>query len=201
MRKKIILHIGTNKTGTSTIQKYLALNKENLISNKILYPSTGQLYFAHYKFSAIFNLNPLSEVVDGDILKEQLEKEIQETDCNTIIISSEYFILAKNIQLIKEYFRNYDVYILVYLRRHDEWYESLYNQVIKILHPPKWEKGPEKYVEWVEYSKKQAVEYELLLDRWTQAFTINNITIRPFEKQQFKNNDLICDFLLPLLHF
>lgn len=195
MKKKIILHIGTNKTGTSTIQKYLGLNKEKLLSQKVLYPSSGQLHFAHYKFSAIFNLNTLPEPIDSSILKEELEKEIKETGCNTIIISSEYFILAKDIDAIKEYFIDYEVFVLVYLRRHDEWYESLYNQSIKILHPPKWEKGILKYVEWIEYTEKQATRYKELLDKWANVFGLNFMLVRPFEKEQFVNNDLIYDFL------
>lgn len=38
MSKKLILHIGTEKTGTTSIQKFLNLNKDELLNEGIFYP-------------------------------------------------------------------------------------------------------------------------------------------------------------------
>ncbi|MDN5849769.1 MAG: hypothetical protein L0H63_09065, partial [Nitrococcus sp.] len=39
--KRCLLHIGTEKTGTSTIQRFLAANRQALAAEGVLYPTCG----------------------------------------------------------------------------------------------------------------------------------------------------------------
>jgi len=43
MLKRLILHIGPPKTGTTSIQKFLSAAQEDLLSDGILYPANGRL--------------------------------------------------------------------------------------------------------------------------------------------------------------
>ena len=51
------------------------------------------------------------------------------------------------------------------------------------------------YKEITEYHTPFTLDYFELLNRWAAVFGKENIIVRPYEKQQFKDNDLIADFL------
>jgi len=50
MMKRIFLHIGFHKTGTSALQEYLSKNREYLLKQKILYP---ERYDKRYDYSPL----------------------------------------------------------------------------------------------------------------------------------------------------
>ena len=45
---RYVLHIGTNKTGTSTLQDYLGTQRPELLSLGIWYPEIGSFPYAHH---------------------------------------------------------------------------------------------------------------------------------------------------------
>jgi hypothetical protein len=80
---KIVLHIGSHKTGTTAIQKTLLENRESLKASGIFYPDIGFFYFGHHHMVEALR----SE--DGDRFAAMAE-EINALD-GTVVISSENF--------------------------------------------------------------------------------------------------------------
>lgn len=184
--KKIFLHIGLRKTGSTTIQAFLHENKDNLLKSGYLYPKVGRLkptnahhYLVRLTQDAI-KLNP------NDETWQDLHQEIENSNLDKIIISSEAFGIAnkKQIGILKTELQSYDVKIIVYLRRQDLRLESLYNQIIKNGKCLKDE--VEDILTFFE-NKKRLFDYYQLLDPWKKAFGASNLIVRPLEKCQIPN--------------
>lgn len=202
MAAKIFLHIGVNKTGSSAIQQYFYSNRLSIIDEGILYPETGRDGGGHYALSRVLGFEhgekgeidlkamPVVEMVDA------LRHEILSNAVDSVVISSEAFVLPKSVSVVKKFFAEYDVKVVVYLRRHDKWWPSAYNQAVRMVAEPPWGKGFEQYLEFHrrmgEYSFNAG--YRLLIDRWASVFGKGNLIIRPYEPQQNQPN-IIADFV------
>ena len=200
MKKKLFLHIGTNKAGSSAIQEFLAGNEAALKKLGYLYPQTGRVSNAHYRISGCLRIG-VNPPLDGTVLsKQQIENrlfaEIEESGCDRIIISSEYFVLCRNPAKVKNFFSGRELRIIVYLRRHDEWFESLYNQGVKTSPvDPRWGNSIKAFIAYITKKKHQEFNFWKLLQPWAKVFGQSNIVVRPFEKEQFKGSDICLDFL------
>lgn len=195
---KVFLHIGTNKTGTTSIQRYLFSNKELLKKDKLLYPNTGLIGEAHYGisnglgFSNSILLNKSKQSLIQ--LKRDLHKEATKKKYKSVIISSEDFMLNGPSENIKRFLDGWEVKVIVYLRRHDEWWESAYTQAMKMKSNPPWPRGVMGFINYHREKHSFFGNYEALLSKWEDIVGRNNIIVRPFEKQQLKDG-LLSDFL------
>jgi hypothetical protein len=113
-----------------------------------------------------------------------LKAEVTASAAPYVLISSEIFVLPRKIEPVKEFFKDYDVRVLVYLRRHDTWWESAYNQAVKTVANPRWRKGVEAFSKFTKRKNSNHGNYRALVDRWAAVFGKENIIVRPYEHQQ-----------------
>ena len=90
MFKRVVLHIGRHKSGTSSIQTSLAFNTKKLSNSGFLYPiSFRGRHVAHHKLAALLNPKktekPDIEVAYNLIMQEKCDHH------HTLIFSSEAF--------------------------------------------------------------------------------------------------------------
>ena len=134
-KKKIYLHIGTHKTGSTFIQNTLEdIGNEKLKKEDTFYINKPNFYYSGITKKEVFDKKIVSTI------KTEINKIIKKNEnVNNFILSNEWFsghydYGYKNASVISEmlyYALNmYDVKILVYLRRQDEFLESLYTQLI-----------------------------------------------------------------------
>lgn len=108
---KIYLHVGMQKTATSSIQQSLSVNKEFLEKNSILYPSSwsnwhvneiGALLYKEQEEQRrnILHRKNFSEIDRINII-EKIKKEILKCDCESLVISAESTILYSKDGLFK----------------------------------------------------------------------------------------------------
>lgn len=194
---QIFIHIGTNKTGTSAIQHFLNSNREELTKRGLFYPSAGCTGDAHYDISRLLGFDhgkqPAPDAERKAFLK-RFKAEAERSQCEKCVISSENFILPKNVGLVRELFSDFDCRIVVYFRRHDHWWLSAYNQATKMVANPPWMRGFEGFLNFNQKRNPLYGNYRALLDRWEKVFGQENIIVRPFEKEQNQPN-IIADFL------
>lgn len=134
MRKKVVIHIGTHKTATSTIQDALEENRSDLKKYGILYGKTNRKPWPKLpKHTSIY-----SAAVSGDkekILNEQqaIINEFERSGCGTLVLSEEGLSEPKDVlaNFFYPFFENYDVRVICFLRRQDFFVESLYNQFVR----------------------------------------------------------------------
>lgn len=194
----LYLHIGLNKTGTSSIQKFFNNNHQVLESLGVLYPRTGLHDSAHYGFSKkLIGLPSAANVslADGiqDVIREAATKK------QNVVISSEYLFLATYEQIfeIKQFLdkTGVDIRIVIYLRRHDYWVDSLFNQAVKTAPGNQvWDLDIREYFIYLLGAAEFEIRYPKIIDKWADVFGQGNVLVRPFEKSQFYNGDLIWDF-------
>ncbi|WP_146140415.1 hypothetical protein [Zobellella endophytica] len=194
-KRTLYIHIGANKNGSTTLQKFLASNQDRLLNDNVVYPKAGLFNSAHYHISDVLGYGPkLNRNERLDIISE-VKQELESTGIDNAVISSEYFILSRSPESVKKAFQDYNIKIIIYLRRHDLWLESLYNQAVKTTPCPSWDKGIKSFISNLGTRKKQHLDYKVLLELWSDVFGRENIIVRPFERMQFKNGSLYDDFL------
>ncbi|WP_156029483.1 hypothetical protein [Archaeoglobus fulgidus] len=107
--------------------------------------------------------------------------------------SEEFFFTDPNdfSGLILDY--DYNVYILIYLRRQDLWMESAYKQTVKSL---KRRNHIHFYIACQNNIK--FLDYYLLINCWKQAFPEAEIIVRIYDRKLFPEGNVILDFLQAL---
>lgn len=204
INKNLILHIGTNKTGSTTIQNFLRENSHELANEGYYYPMGGAYYYPP-ESSASLLAHALREKqpkyignikIDKSSCISDIRRDIINSDCKNIIISSEHFSLAREKTQIQNIFNIFEdlfksIKVIIYLRRQDSYIESLWSQRIKLGMITK--SFEDFFAEQTKTSS--ALDYYQLLAPWSEIFGIENITVKPFEKTQFVDHDLLTDFL------
>ena len=174
--KRIFLHIGQPKTATTTIQNFLAINRHELIKNGWLYPNAGRQYDAHHLLGNFFRAEPLHWIgpADPQAVMAALLQEIDETGCDNIILSTESLYFAEHPAQFADYLQDFDVRVVVFLRRQDEWIESAYQDNLK---NGETRLDPERYL----IAHDGSLDYAGRLDFWSSAFGKDKLLVRSFE--------------------
>ena len=127
--KRIWLHIGATKTGTTAFQSFCAMHADALRQAGILYPETGRAGVAHHRLA--WAVNPLGPTEPTDGLYGALLREIDASAAKDILISSEVFFIRSAVPALAGLLKGRDVRIVAFLRRQDEWAELMYAQYVK----------------------------------------------------------------------
>lgn len=200
MKTTIYLHIGMNKTGSSAIQRFFSTNRQLLAHRGVLYPRAGCVGGAHYGLSDALGFIQKRDGASGrhienlDEMAESIFVEINSSKPSEVFLSSENFVLPKSVDKVREFFSGYNLKILVYLRRHDMWWPSSYNQAVRTVENPPWGRGFLPYFNYLSKKRPDIGDYRILLHNWALSFGKNNIIVRPYELQQ-NQPTLISDVL------
>lgn len=130
---RVILHLGTYKTGTSSIQNDLQSNRAALLSRGVLYPQTGltknsELGYRHTPLVHKFTSRGEAE------LPAALFREIRETGCETVILSSEAWSAPRSFSHLNHCMARFrdegieEVSAVLFLRNIADYRVSLYRE-------------------------------------------------------------------------
>jgi hypothetical protein len=190
-RKTLIIHIGYHKTATTTLQRFLTDNVKVLAKHGVLYPKSGRADGETHGLLANLLKPENNRESDGLECWKKLDNELAQFQGHTAILSSECFLESRKIPpVIARLSSNYNVKIVVYLRRQDHWIQSVYNEVVADSmrrHVGSIKDLREYRDGWLEYDK--------ILALWQESFGPGSLVVRPFEKGQFRGNDVRLDFL------
>ncbi len=193
--KKVLLHIGTGKTGSSSIQKTLSRNRAALKSLGISYP----------KYGHPTNHEELNIPIKGDkgprAIRERFKREEEDFESyrqrlleeflghlnsnSDSIISAEhlYTLNQERINFLKQQFEKCGidrVKVIIYLREPVSLYKSQLQQKLKAssqtITPGKW-----KY------------RFSAVVERWMNSF--EDVEVREFDRGELFNQDVMDDFL------
>lgn len=132
--KKLFLHVGCGKTGSSALQVWLSQNSENLKAHGILYPMHNRKPLGDYTISSGNGTNLFKAISKGNI--EGYFKNLDlDIGCDKLLYSSEILQQLTEEQSLtlnrvtKEF--GFDVHIIAYVRDVYDMTYSSYQQLVK----------------------------------------------------------------------
>ncbi len=189
--RKIYLHIGHPKTGTTSIQTWFLANRLALRAAGILYPETGLFDSAHRLLSPSFYARRFLPNRAPSVMADLL-REIISASCSTILISYEGFGLdhPRCLAPLKDLG---EVTVLYYVRRQDTLAESMYAQHVRSFLHMEF-RPPDLWLDRVFHC-----EYLEVAERFSDFFGVSRFRLRPFETAALKGGDVLED-ILHLMH-
>lgn len=209
MQKKLYVHVGMPKTGTTAIQNFCVANSKVLESKGYCYPIFS------YKYSgvpAVHNGIFLSRRIYDKNGNRQKEIEDQNFSDNmslilekfkkydNVILSDEGIWrgakwrkeLGASLKQISEE-NDFQIVIIAYLRRQDEYLSSLWAQNVKIGH---FNSSTDTWEEWLARHDGAAVlDYAQRIDEFIELVGRQNVIVRKYDRESFAGGSILADFL------
>jgi hypothetical protein len=196
-----ILHIGTHKTGTTSLQAMLSLNRAAFAATGVYFPPVGmtQEYSGNHKIAWDLMSGNFSNHV------EDFLTALRVSPLPVAIASSEDLSLlhpdpgtfAKLSALIGEC--GYRTKVIVYLRAQAPFAESMYAERIKHGDIKRLSDYLHEILTTGTFSPRLSVpiafEYGMMLDRIAAAIGKENIAVRPYPVPIAGDNGIYADFL------
>lgn len=212
MIKKLTLHIGTEKTGTTTLQHFLVDNASALLAQGIYVPSTLGSMEGPYRgncrrlptsFMSERNIDDFrrnSNLVGNDRFESwsagvlsAFVDELAQVTVDHVVVSSEH--LSSRLNSKEEVRRLYDfliqhfeeIQVFVYIRRQVEAAISAYSTSLKAgVNPP----------HILSHKAASNYDYWSLAQRWSSSF--KDFHMRIFSREMLINSDIRADFMSQL---
>jgi len=99
---------------------------------------------------------------------------------------------AEVIPWIQRQLEGFEVKVICYVRRQDQWIESWYNQIVKTDVTKASQRSIEEFVAW--YIDIGLLNYNRVLGEWADVFGDDNVILHSFEPVRFLNGNAIHDF-------
>ena len=205
-----IVHIGRPKTGSTTIQSFLSLNKDALVEQGFRYASDLSTSPSQKEFAiaacaragfdipkgSVRSLNKLWDAKAVRAYADKFEKAFakaraQWSDDDTLIISCEqmsiWFRKPEDIRELDAYIRQYadTVRYIVYLRRQEDVIPSSYSQRLKVGQTLTFQEH------FAQLSK--TLDYNRMVSHWVEAVGKDNLSVSLLEPDHLVNGDLVDD--------
>lgn len=198
--RKLFLHIGTEKTGSTSIQKFVTKNCSVLLPKYgILWPKNSLLFSnnGHFPIAGSFlepkerDFVPQELCSNPQTISSTLAKTCEISNPEMVVLSAEHFssrFRECHIRTLSNALQDFDVKVIVYVRRQDNMALSYFSTGVRY--------GRREWFSSNEV-KPSVFIYNLrgLIDSWAKYFGKQSIIVREFERSQLTGGDVVIDFL------
>jgi hypothetical protein len=204
MRKTIIFHIGLEKTGTTSFQKFSTLNRAKFLQHSVAYPVDN---YAFYKY----NHGPLvacylheqgkdllitnSRCRSREDVLKSLNQEIAGTSVSNFILSSEHFssrFSSMQIQQLAADFSDYHCKVVVVVREHNSRALSAYSTTIMSGR----HLTLDEYIDELCNETNLYMRYKETISSWESVFGTENIVVKKYTE----GNNIVIDLVKNLIY-
>lgn len=186
-RRRVILHVGLPKTGTTVLQRAMMEHAQHAAARGVLYPVAGRHpLFAdggHHLLAIACMMERWDELElelpreDVETAWDALKREIATSPCSDILISSEWFALDIHEQAhfdrLAAHLEGFDILVVIVLRDVVDFVNSLYAQRVR----DGWAGGFDAFIRllW------EHLDWSALVERWRQQFGEGGVLPLRFE--------------------
>lgn len=207
--ERVDLHIGVEKTGSTTLQAGLAAARDALLDLGVLYPTaTGAV---NHEALAIIGRDDgaLDDLrrrrglttpadVQGfrDLIAVRLEEEAAIASPSRVLLSNEHCSsrlqskdeVSRLVDWLRARFPDADLEVFVYLRRQDLMHESRHSTAVRMG-------AVEALVRPTSAEVAKLYDFASLLDRWSEVVGREHLHPRRFGRERLVGGDVVVDFL------
>ncbi|MRU15324.1 hypothetical protein FDP25_07780 [Roseovarius sp. A21] len=187
MFDRIILHLGTPKTGTTGLQQYLSETSDVLAEKGVHYVKSFRRGPSHN-----YLMRLLRQPDKEDFIQRKLNQELQQSSGETAVISTEtaygVFGTSKVLAALKPDMRE-RVQILCYARRQDLFLEAMAKQKAKNA---LFDGSLQAFCAHPKQQKKAS--YLAFANQIAKRFPEVRIHFRAFDRSQLEDGDVVQDF-------
>ncbi len=197
--RPVVLHIGSPKTGTTSLQQYLNRNVANFREQGVVYPVAGRRaagQIAHHNLC--YEVQP-KRVEAGKFVTalgswSEALAEIDEFGTRLGVISSEAFMnqKANQVHSLAKILTGRHVSVVAYVRRQDRWFQSAWNQQARFGRC-----GLDFWEFYKHTHSRGRGNYFRMLKPWVELFGRENIHVRNFDS--LPSGGIVADFMRTFL--
>lgn len=208
---KIILHVGTEKTGSTSIQAVCGDNRKRLLEKGWLFPETSKAY-SHVNLTVcalegapdhpvrqLYNLGEEKKWSDfRDNVLSSLENQIHVHDPDLLLLSDEHLSgHINNIDQLFNYKKIIERYgsvssVIIYLRRQDSLRLSLFSEAVKVGNLKNFDiYNPLPIFDDIPFR----FNYIKMLDNFSEVFGSEKLILRIFDRKDLFCGNVVSDFV------
>jgi hypothetical protein len=181
---RYVLHIGTNKTGTSTLQVYLGTQRDELGKQGILYPRIGKFEYAHHELAEAIKQG--GDFARFGIDPAALGEAAVPAGVTTVLLSSENFHTIRDIAGVAAMFPPEQTTVVLYLREQISYLASWYQQDVQAARAL-------FTCTFFEYAQLRGYMLIDLVKRWHAVYG-KNLQVRAYDRDRMAGGDIVEDF-------
>ena len=126
--RRLVVHVGMTKAGSTAIQNYLDLCRSDLVEKGVLFPKSGMARRNPFDLERTAgHLDLIRKIQSGDT--QAFEEELSSANVNTVVLSAENLLLDRpdaELAALREYFAAWQISVVVVLRHPMDWLLSRY---------------------------------------------------------------------------
>jgi hypothetical protein len=183
----IVLHIGPHKTGSTSIQGFMAQHEPALAAQGVLYPDIGRTRAGgHYGLKA--EIRDRDSALPGWLALAELDRRNPEA---RIVVSCEGFEYLSDHQVaaVAHALRGRGVLVIGYFRDYGGLIQSQYLQLSRIC------RNVSDFDSFFDTYLSNHERVFLRFERWAQAFGWAQVRLRLFDRSLLVGGDVVEDFL------
>lgn len=199
----LVLHVGSGKTGTSSIQHFLNVNRGALAGFGWLYPKSpgrgrhtqlGLYVRSDQELDRLPSWHRLKYTDPQKFrraFRRRLFREIEVSGLHRVLMSDEalYSLAVPNLRRLRRFTDRLarNLRVVVYLRRQEDHLVSRYQQTVKVGET-------RRLVEWAADDLSATYDYRARLDAWRRNVEPDSLVVRRFDRDHFEGGSLLRDF-------
>ncbi|MGB3245300.1 MAG: hypothetical protein WBB25_12250 [Sulfitobacter sp.] len=180
---KFLVHIGVNKTGTSSLQRAFFERRDKVSEQGIYYPEVGIQTCAHHPISRAIKGATLASQGMPDDWQDQIRAGFG--DHELCVLSSENFATVDNPAPLAGLCPPGQTKVVIYLRDYAQYMVSWYQQA---LHSRNIAMSLEDFL------LGHRVNFARIIANWAAVYGRDNVIVRKYERKLLKDQDIVADF-------